>query len=278
VQEETVEEPSSLANKSVLKGLGILSALGDFPDGATATDLAEATGNSRPTVFRMLLSLEAAGYVERTEGTYRLGWEVVRLSRLPHLDRGLAAKLQPILDKCAQRVNETVNFALRGANARFDIVAEGVAHRFLTTEEQFIGRHFPPHASSSGKLLLSEMSDEEVVKLLPARLEKFTEQTITSRKALLEELQQIRSQGYAVLDGELEIGLFSLSVPVRHASGRLIGAMAVYGPAERLKLNGIQGIVQQLQEASTEVSRAINTVRPEPAAKPSSGYNRPSSP
>ncbi|WP_345472342.1 IclR family transcriptional regulator [Glutamicibacter ectropisis] len=251
-------EASTLANKSVLKALAVLTALGDYPDGASATDLAEATGTSRPTVFRMLLSLETAGYVERTGSTYRLGWELVRLSRLPHLDRGLSAKLQPILNKYAQQVNEPVNFALRGSRGSFDIVAEGISNRFLTTEEQFLGSQFPPHASSTGKLMLSELPDAKVLKLLPARLEKFTEQTITSRKRLLEELTLVRSQGYATLDNELEIGLFSLSVPVRRASGLLIGVMAVYGPSERLKLHGVPNLVKLLQEAGAEVLESID--------------------
>ena len=254
----TEHEAGALANKSVLKALAILSTLADYPEGASATDLAEATGTSRPTVFRMLLSLEAGGYVERTGSTYRLGWELVRLSRLPHLDRGLAAKLQPVLDKYAQQVNEPVNFALRGSRGAFDIVAEGVSNRFLTTEEQFLDSHFPPHASSTGKLMLSELSEAEVHKLLPARLEKFTSQTITTRKQLLDELAQIRSQGYAVLDNELEIGLVSLSVPVRRASGRLLGVMAVYGPTERLKLHGVPELVQLLRNAGAEILDAIS--------------------
>ncbi len=256
-----MDEPNNLANKSVLKALSVLSALADFPDGASATDLAEATGNSRPTVFRMLLSLETAGYVERSENTYRLGWELIRLGRLPHLNQGLAKKLQPILDNYARHINETVNFALCGANGHFDIVSEGSAQRILSIEERFVGHHFPPHASSSGKLMLSDLSDQEVLALLPATLEKFTDKTITSPKSLLIELHNIREQGYAVLDGELEIGLFSISVPVRNASGRLIGAMAAYGPAERMKLQGTPNIVESLQRASAEVSHTITAAR-----------------
>ncbi|GAA1406511.1 IclR family transcriptional regulator [Glutamicibacter uratoxydans] len=250
-------EPSNLANKSVIKALGILSALGNFPNGATATDLAEATKTSRPTVFRMLLSLEAASYVERNDSTYHLGWELLRLSRLPHLDRGLALRVEPILDRCAKMVNETVNFALSGPDGYFDIVAEGSSHRILTTEEQFIGKHFPPHASSSGKLLLSELPSAQVAALLPEALEKFTERTITSREALQHELAQIKSQGFAVLDGELEDGLYSLSVPVRAAEGELIGAIAAYGPSERMKRQGAQRIAKQLQAAAKEVAQAL---------------------
>lgn len=261
---QPMDEPNNLANKSVLKALGILSALSAFPEGASATELAEATSTSRPTVFRMLLSLEAAGYVERTEGNYKLGWELIRLSRLPHLGRGLAQKLQPILDRYAGKINETVNFALSGVDGRFDIIAEGTSNRLLTIEEQFIGQQFPAHASSSGKLMLAELADEEVLAILPPRLEKFTEQTITSAEKLLAELAHVRNDGYAVLDGELETGLFSISVPVRHGSGRLMGAMAAYGPTERMKLLGIPVIAKELQLASTEVQQAVASAGPQP--------------
>lgn len=257
MSEAPTSEPNNLANKSVLKALGILSVLGKFPNGATATDLAEATGNSRPTVFRMLLSLEAASYVERTDATYHLGWELLRLSRLPHLDQGLAMKVKPILDKYAQIVNETVNFALSGPDGSFDIVAEGTARRILTIEEQLVGKPFPPHASSSGKLLLSELSKEQVLRLLPEKLEKFTAHTITSQDALLRELAQIRTQGFAILDGELEIGLYSLSVPVRDAEEKIIGAIASYGPSERMKMQGEQAIAGHHFKAAAEIGRIL---------------------
>lgn len=252
-----VPAANELANKSVLKALAILSALGEFPDGATATDLAQATGTSRPTVFRMLLSLEMAGYVDRSEGTYRAGWELVRMGKIAHLTRGIALRIQPVLDEYARQINETVNFALKGSAGTFDIIAEGASQRLLTTENQFIGKRFPLHASSSGKLLLSESSDAEIAAMLPASLETFTAQTIATRVQLLQELQRIRAQGYATLDNELEVGLYSISVPVRHNSGSMVGMVAAYGPTERLKATGIQRYVDLLNRASAEIGQMI---------------------
>lgn len=245
---------ADLANKSVVKALAILSALGEFPGGASASDLAQATGTSRPTVFRMLLSLEMAGYVERADGRYQLGWELARLGKLAHLTRGIAARVQPVLDNYAQRLNETVNFALRGSGGSFDIIAEGLSRRLLTTENQFVGKHFPAHASSSGKLLLSEYSDDQVVAMLPESLETFTESTIQSRSELLDELARIRSRGYATLDNELEVGLYSISVPVRDSSGTMAGMVATYGPTERLKTPHLGETVELLSRAAAEIS------------------------
>lgn len=176
---------------------------------------------------------------------------------------GLEPKLQPIVDTCARELNETVNFALRGPNGRFDIVVEAAASRLLTIDHTFKGQHFPSHASSSGKLLLSEMDEEEILRVLPENLETFTKFTIETRSQLLQELDQIRRQGYATIDGELELGLYSLSVPVNLASGYLIGAMAVYGPSERLKEIGEVALSARLLRASEEVAHAMSDSLPE---------------
>ncbi|MGQ3383165.1 IclR family transcriptional regulator domain-containing protein [Glutamicibacter sp. TV12E] len=85
---------------------------------------------------------------------------------------------------------------------------------------------------------------------------------MTSRQDLLSELVRVREDGFAVLDGELETGLFSLSVPVRHRSGALLGAMAAYGPTERMKLLGARRIADELQRASAEVQQALSAMSP----------------
>ena len=86
------EESADLTNKSVIKATVLLSELGRHRQGITVTELAQAVGMTRPTAFRLLLSLEQTGFVDRVDNRYLLGWQVARLGRLADPYTGAVAR------------------------------------------------------------------------------------------------------------------------------------------------------------------------------------------
>lgn len=265
-------EPADIANKSVMKAVRLLRELAAQPRaGATVTSLAKAAGLSRPTAFRLLFSLERAGLVDRVGNNYILGWELARLGRHADPFAGLVARAQPLLQELADKFNETVTLSVPNANDGLDLVAEatgshvvGIVSRMST---QLVGQQYPLHASSSGKVLLAEMPVEKVTALLPERLEAFTAHTITDRSALLRELDQVREQGFAIIDNELEQELISLSRPVRDASGTLVAILTLNAPRYRFGSTRIPTAVRQMQKI---VDRLVDALWPEPAPAPRS--------
>lgn len=256
-EEQASAEPLDLTNKSVVKATVLLSELGRHRQGITATEIAQLVGMTRPTAFRLLLSLEQSGFVARVDNRYMLGWQMARLGRLADPYTGVVSRIQPLLNDFAAKFNETITFIMVTGEASYDVVAEASASRYLNASHMWVGGTYPMHASAAGKVVLAELSDEKVIAALPKRLESFTPKTITRRDALLEELRRVREQGYAVLDDELEEGLFVVACPVRDSAGQLLGALTVNGPTQRVKLDDLEPLVGKLQQAADKVAQAL---------------------
>ena len=258
-------ETTDLTNKSVIKATMILSELGRHLRGITVTQLAQRVGMTRPTAFRLLVSLEQTGFVERVDNKYMLGWEMARLGRLADPHRGIIARVQPVLDALAEELNETIGYAVVNGEGGFELIAEAYGSRLLTLSQGWIGRDFPLHASGTGKIVLAELPDEKVEALLPETLPMLTRFTITSRKDFIEVLHEVKRQGYATMDNELEEGLFAVSLPVRDDDGQLIGVLSATGPDQRMKSGRLPAIVEQLRQSAKEIARSLSSGAPVPA-------------
>ena len=249
-------ESLDLVNKSVVKATVLLSELGRHRQGITATEIAQAVGITRPTAFRLLLSLEQTGFVDRVDNRYMLGWQIARLGRLADPYAGAVARIQPILDEYAAKFNETLTFVMVRGEAEHEVVAEASGSRFLTSN-QYLGGTYPLHASATGKLILAELGDDKIASVLPDKLEKFTARTLTTRKALLQELQEVREQGYALIEDELEEGLLAAGYPVRDPAGVLVGILTINGPTQRLKSDRLPAMIDELGHAAGEIAKAL---------------------
>ncbi|MBR8640477.1 IclR family transcriptional regulator [Streptomyces tuirus] len=252
----SMSEADGLTNKSVVKGVQLLRELARHDSGATVTDLAKAVGLSRPTAFRLLNSLEQTGFVDRDEDSkYTLGWEFARLARRADPYSGLVARVQPVLDDLAETLRETVTLSVPTPPGRdLDLIAASKGdHVVGVSVGTLVGQKWPLHASSSGKILLAELTPEELAEFLPKRLEALTRDTIVDRDVLLRELQQVREQGYSIIDNELEEGLISLSRPVRDSAGGLVAVVTVDAPRYRFGRNRFPEALQQMQGAVVQL-------------------------
>jgi DNA-binding IclR family transcriptional regulator len=244
-------EPAELTNKSVTKAVRLLRELAAQPrSGATVSTLAKAVGISRPTVFRLLYSLERTGLVDRIDNNYLLGWELTRLGRLADPYSGLVARAQPLLQELADKFNESASMSVPNAHDGVDLIAEAFGSHYVGIASQMsqhlVGQRWPLHASSTGKVLLADMP--EALALLPEKLEAYTAHTITDRATLLRELQQIREQGFGVIDNELEEGLLSVSRPVRDSAGNMVAILTLTGPRYRFGRDRVPEALKNMQE------------------------------
>jgi DNA-binding IclR family transcriptional regulator len=259
-------ESADIANKSVTKAVRLLRELAAQPrTGATVTTLARAAGISRPTAFRLLYSLERTGLVDRVDNNYILGWELARLGQRADPYAGLVVRAQPLLQELADKVNESVTLSVPNPQDGLDLVAEAAGSHVVgitSMSRHMIGKRYPLHASSSGKVLLAEMPAEKVVAMLPEKLEAYTEHTITDRAVLLRELDQVREQGFGIIDNELEQELISLSRPVRDSSGTMVAILTLNGPRYRFGRARIPEALQQMQDV---VDRLVDAFWTDPA-------------
>jgi len=262
--EENAEKPeksgesADLANKSIIKAAALLYELGNHPQGASVTELARHTRLSRPTAFRLLLSLEQTSFVERLGTKYRLGWKVAHLGRLADPNTGLVNRIGPLLKAAANEMHEAIGYGVVYGETTLDLIAEELPEsRLFNFSYDYLGRDFPLHASAMGKLVLAELPDSRIKQLLPETLPKLTRFTLTSRRALLSALQHVRQQGYAVVDDELEESHYALAVAVRNPAGRMIGTVAVTGPGQRIKQRTENELAEPLLKTAAEISALL---------------------
>src|SRR5262249_27703602 len=125
-----------------------------------------------------------------------------------------------------------------------------------------LGTRWPAHATSTGKVLLAHLPEEELLERLAHRLEGMTPRTITDPQALARELFRVRARGYATNVEELEPGFVAVAAPVRSAAGTVVAAIGVGGPKSRLGPAAITAIARTLPAAAESVSVRLGWRRP----------------
>jgi len=218
--------------RSVERTMALLAELGGRPEAATLADLSRSLGLGKATVRRFLLSLEALGYVERdVAGAYMTTPTFARLAARPRA--AVRPEVAEALQELARETAMAVSLGVLQGRAVLYLWRErpGRAAGVALTE----GARVPAHATAIGKVLLSHLSPRALLDLFPDEgLEVFTPRTIAHLAMLRGALQEIRRQGWALSDGELEEGLTAAAVPVYDHSGELLWALGASISGHRL--------------------------------------------
>lgn len=228
---------------SVDHALTLLAAFQDHPSLAVR-ESAELLGVAPSTAHRLLTTMQASGFVVQDPGTrrYRAGPALVAvaLASLQRIDVGRVAR--PHLAALAAETRETVSLAVsEGATIRFIDSVEGTE---VVRVSARTGVVVPAHTSAAGKVLLAGLGRDELIRLYPAtRLQRHTPRTIGSRTLLLKELEEVGAAGYATSSEESAPGLAAVAVGVADGRGRVIAALTVSVPAERLDARRTERIV-----------------------------------
>jgi DNA-binding IclR family transcriptional regulator len=220
---------------SVSKALTLLDAFTAEKPELTLSELARRAGAHKSSAFRLLSTLEAHGFVEKSPSGrgYRLGWKPLELSgRLlgRYELRELAA---PHMEELAQKSGEIVHLSILDGAEIVYLDKRGRSQPL--TVSTTVGGRSPAHASAMGKVLLAGLPPAEVPRLLGGRpLQRFTPTTITDRRRLARELEAIRRQGFALDNEEAFPGIRCVAAPLRGRAGRVLAALSLTVPAQRM--------------------------------------------
>lgn len=207
-------------------------------EGATITELADRVDLSQASVHAHLTTLKESGFIVQNGHTYDVGPELIPLGEYVrnHSDLYQASKEQ--VEKLATETAECAHLAIEH-HGQMVIVYERFGSEAVGTEYHDIKRQEPYdalHCTGVGKCILGELPPGEVEEILEARgLPEYTEQTITDRETLMDELAEYREHGYAFADEELIHGIRAVAAPILGPDGGVEGAIAVTGPATRLR-------------------------------------------
>lgn len=229
----------------------------------SVSEMARKIGVHRSSASRLAATLHAMGFLTRAgeAGQYRLGPDLIRLGRLAARDIDLTEQALGPLRRLVGQTGETGHIGmLDGTEAVTIAVVDGWQ---TVRMHSHVNKRSPASCSSLGKSLLSGFPDERVREIfdgyeLPAR----TPASITTLPGLLRELAQIRDQGYACDNEELEPGLRCVAAPIRDADGAVVASLGVSGPAARFTPEVLTELSAAVRQAAAEATIAIGGTVP----------------
>lgn len=217
------------------RGLAILELLTECPEGLGTSEIARRLELPKNFVFRAAGVLHALGYLDRNEDSKSFTLSRKLLSMGYHVLKhtSLVEIAMPLMKQLRNEVKETVTLcAIEGQQG---IVLDHVPSPHSLRLVVETGAHFHLHSSAPGKAMLAFMPEDDRDHLIgQLRFEKFTSQTITTKKAFFQALEAVRKSGYAVDMGEELEGIHCLSSPVFDERGAPVAAIVVTGPSSRL--------------------------------------------
>ena len=244
---------SSGGVQAVERAIDLLEIMTKLGGDVALSELSDHSGLPLPTIHRLLRTLVHRGYVRQLPSRrYALGASVLRLADAAGRQLGAAARGQ--LERVAATVGETANLAMLDGEMAVYVAQASSTHSMRMFTE--VGRRVHLHCTGVGKMLLAALPEEQVRAVaqhtgLPAA----TEHSITEIEALLDELARIRERGYAVDDGEQEVGVRCFAVPVVGAP--IPAALSVSGPAARVTRTFADDAVPVLRARAAEVAERL---------------------
>ncbi|QAY59285.1 IclR family transcriptional regulator [Microbacterium protaetiae] len=245
--------------QSLARGLSVIRAFDAEHAHLSLSEVATRTGIPRAAARRFLRTLETLGYVRTDERRFALTPHVLELGFSYLSGLSLPEIVQPHLEQLSHRVDESVSAAVLDGT---DIVyVARVATRRIMSVRITIGTRFPASATSMGRVLLAGMTDAARDALLAASGPlHLTEKTLTG-PALLAELDRVRAQGWALVDGELESGLRSIAAPVHDRDGQVVAALNVSTSTHRVSEERVRdAYLPALLETATAVDAELRLV------------------
>jgi IclR family transcriptional regulator, acetate operon repressor len=247
-------EERSSANGMLGKGLRLLVALGDHPDGTGVSQLAKDAEVPVSTAHRLLAGMIPLGFVsfDRERRRYSLGLRTFELGQRVASARRLSDVALPTMRKVTRATGETSLLAVLSGNEV--LYLERAEGKHLAQIWGAPGVRGSPHFTSLGKCLLAFLPEEEREHILSRlSLEPLTPHTITDVHELRKVLARVRERGYATNDEEHEEGVRAVGVPVIDRRGRPAAALSIATLTFRYSMQELEGFVPLLREAAKEV-------------------------
>src|SRR6201992_2648295 len=240
---------------SLARGLVVIQAFPPQMPQMTISQLSARTGLSRAAVRRCLYTLSKLGFAGTEEAQrYSLRPKMLTLANTYTATSTLANAAQPILERMSAQLGESFSVATLDGEDIVYIARTSVTR--VMSVDLHIGSRLPAFCTSMGRVLLAYLPQDQLEQYLSrATFTQFTPRTITSADKLRLALRNVRRNGYALCDQELEIGLRSIAVPVQAPNGRVVATVNLSGHAPRMPMLEMQTrFLPHLRNAANELS------------------------
>lgn len=236
----------STTTRSIERAFDILECFLEDVQELSLKEICEKTGLSASTVHRLLSALESRKYLKKDEvKKYHLGSMVAKLGYMVAGKMGLDFKILVKRHMLAlqQKYNESVSLYVIDGDKRLCIDRVESTHQLRRVID--IGATFPLEVGAAGKVLIAHLSQDEIDDM-------YLHVDITSS-----EYKSVREQGYSMSQGEREVGVSALAVPIFNFSGKVIAAISISGPSVRLDEDTLKHMVEELKTVSHDISHEL---------------------
>jgi IclR family KDG regulon transcriptional repressor len=240
------------------RALEILRVVGDRSGDSSLVEICKALKLHKSTVHRLIMVLERHRMVDKNPDTghYRLGLRLFELGSKAISVLDLRDHSRPFLNQVLDETQETVHFCVLDQGEVLYI--EKLEPERSVRLASRVGRRSPAYCTSVGKAILADLPAAEVDAIIKqSGLRRITSSTVVTPGALKEELETIRSRGYAIDDEENEEGVRCVGAAVHDHSGRPIAAISASGPSFRLTKSKVAEIAKSVVEAASALSHEL---------------------
>jgi len=246
--EEMKTDAGRQSVRAVERALQLLNCFSFDKKELTLGELSSGSGLPKPTVFRLLVPLEASGFIEkdaRTQ-TYRLGIAVFQLGQIVQASLELRRVALPVMEELGEKTGETINLNIVRGRERVCIEKVDGKHDLRRFVE--LGKGLPLYGGASGKLLLAFLPDRQRREILA---------DVGPSAGLAEQLEQIRQTGYAVSHDERVLGAAAVSAPILDHEGKLLAGLTISGASVRFTPDKVADFVELAVWGAKKISAAM---------------------
>jgi IclR family transcriptional regulator, KDG regulon repressor len=251
--------------KSADRVLDVFETLTHEPRGLTFQDLVSRLGVPKSSLHGLLAVLVDRQYLvfDELSRRYVFGVQLFEHGQSFLTHHGDAREARVAMEVVVAEINETVQLGLLRGIEGVNIGTVDCTHALRMRLE--VGRHFPAHATSLGKVLLAHLPEPEMIQRAgQGALQRFTDTTLGSSVDLIAELQRIRNRGFSLDTEEMHPGVFCVGVPIFDSAGQARTGMSVTIPTSRLGLDISSRALAALARESIAVSRRMGVSQPSP--------------
>ncbi len=226
--------------RSLAKGLMVIRAFSAERKSMTLSEVATVTGISKPSARRIVLTLQALGYMSNQDGAFRLLPKVLDLGYAYISSFELPEIAQPHLDALNERLGEVCSLGVLDGD---DVIylARSQSKRVMSTTIR-IGSRIDPSATAVGRVLLAHLPEAELASFLESHtFQAYTEHTVTDPDVLRARLAEIRDRGWELADQEVELGVRTVAAPITDASGETVAAVNIAANYMRVPMDRLLG-------------------------------------
>ncbi|WP_271106107.1 IclR family transcriptional regulator domain-containing protein [Pseudomonas tohonis] len=243
---------------SLARGLAVIHAFQERKRHLTIAQISHRTEIPRAAVRRCLHTLMNLGYVTTDGRTYSLLPKVLTLGHAYLSSTPLAVTAQPILDRLSEQLHEACSMATLEGDEILYIARSATPQRLISVDLS-VGSRLPAYCTSMGRILLAALDDAALEEYIEhADLQIKTSRTVHTAQGLRASIAQIRTQGWVIIDQELEVGLRSVAVPLKDSAGQVLAALNVGTHAGRVTRQELETrFLPVLLEASKELSARL---------------------